>query len=166
MIGVDIVDLSDPLLKYRNHRALKLVTNPEDQLINHPQLFWILWCAKEAIFKSRRTTDPFIPTEVPIHLNEKSKKIYFTSNELIGEVIIRDKSILAWCHKRDQSPKIHAYHDQTLDWSNTIREKIRQTFKGQVSISSNDGIPIIDPGNIPISISHHGAFGAFAYLQD
>ena len=78
-LGIDIVDLSDPQIQRRNERTLQLVLSAEDKTLEHPNLYWLLWSAKEAIFKCHREAWNFSPTQIPVALSEIDGAISFTS---------------------------------------------------------------------------------------
>lgn len=166
MIGIDIVDLGDPSFKERNTRSLDLIKNKNDVLIEHEFLFWLLWSAKEAVFKCRREPLNFAPTKIPIALHEDEKGITFTSGELKGKIMINDKSMMAICGDLDNYD-FHTFEKNNDNWSEGIRFMIIDFFRdnGQdYHIGSDDlNLPTIEPVNEAISISHHGRFGAVAF---
>ncbi|MEP0984694.1 4'-phosphopantetheinyl transferase superfamily protein [Ekhidna sp.] len=166
MIGIDIVDLEDPSFKERNARSLDLIKSKEDVLIEHKYLFWILWSAKEAVFKCRREPLNFAPTKIPIAIKEDENGITFSSNELSGKVILTDQYMIAICGNMDEFD-FHTFEKNNNNWSEGIRFMIIEFFRdhGQdYHIGSDDlNLPTIEPLNEIISISHHGRFGAVAY---
>lgn len=167
MIGIDIIDLCDPLLHERKDRSLSLIVGAEDDFPDHPQLFWLLWTAKEAAFKARRNIISFKPTTVPIQLTEKDKKITFQSEELKGEIEVKKDFVLAkaWLEEADFACEIIEVN--TSDWSNEIRSQLTNHLQGTGSretLSQDEaGLPILVPSHSPVSFTHHGKFGAFAY---
>ena len=69
MIGIDIVDIKDVLLHPRTEEHMRFINAkgdkyPED--IDSNLLYWIVWSAKEAIFKSKRQLKPFDPKLITI----------------------------------------------------------------------------------------------------
>lgn len=167
MLGIDIIDLNDLLLKERNGRSFDFISNPGDKQIRHPHLFWILWTAKEAVFKAKRRDVTFSPTEIPIKLEESEEGIKFYSGKLTGTFEISDSYILAVAAPEDYGITLKVFKEDTTNWSALIREKLVSHLRGneeQFEIQNDEnGLPILSPGNIPISFTHHGKFGAFVY---
>lgn len=167
MLGIDIIDLTDPLLQERTKRSLKLIQGYEDEVIDHPHLFWLLWSAKEAAFKCWREPLNFAPKSIPIKLNLVGNTISFQSKELEGKIICTENHILAICSDEIDKVDIVIFDEESKDWNGRIRELIVEFFykKGfEYKIGSDElNLPTILPLNEPISISHHGKFGAFAY---
>ncbi|MEP1035445.1 4'-phosphopantetheinyl transferase superfamily protein [Ekhidna sp.] len=168
MLGIDIVDIKDPSFKERNERTLDLINNSEDVQIEHPHLFWILWSAKEAIFKCRREPINFAPTKIPVQLSNEGGEITFASGDLKGKVTIKDEYILATCGDLD-SLQIHVFEKKDNNWSEGIRFMIIEYFRDlghDYHIGSDDlNLPIIEPSKQEISISHHGRYGAVAFKK-
>lgn len=166
-LGIDIVDLSDPQIQKRNQRTLKLVLNPEDQTIEHPLLFWILWSAKEAVFKCYREALNFSPTQISIKLAEIDGEISFTSKEFSGKIIISNSNILAICSDDLNAIEYEILETEKIGTGSMVKEHIATYFKEKdldVVIGSDDlNLPVIEPGSVPISISHHHHWSAFAY---
>ena len=168
MLGIDIVDLKDPLLSNRTDRTLKLIKSPEDFLIEHPHLFWILWSAKEAIFKCRREPINFAPSEIPVQIQEKNGIITFLSNELKGKTFIEGDYVVSLCGDGDIEEILFNVFDRPRgDWSNGIRTMIIDYFKAKghdYTVGSDDiNLPILLPSKSLISVSHHCRFGAVAF---
>lgn len=166
MIGIDIVDLKDPLFKARSPRSLSLISNENDKSIDHPQLFWLFWSAKEAVFKTNREVKSFAPKDIPIKLKVKNSKITFKSGDVKGKIKVKKKYILAVATTKDEKLKHSIVKEQSDNWSTTIRRKITTYFldKG-ISAEVNrapNGLPILND-RLPISITHHGNYAAFAY---
>ena len=69
MIGIDIVDINDVLLRPRTREDMRFIKAKGD---NYPEdldpilVYWIVWSAKEAIFKSKRQLKPFDPKLITI----------------------------------------------------------------------------------------------------
>lgn len=166
MLGIDIVDLKDPSFKERDDRTIDLIKNTEDIHIEHPNLFWILWSAKEAIFKCRREPINFSPTKIPVQLKDEDGVITFQSGNLSGKVQIEDGYILSICGDLDTlESKVFEKKDDS--WSEGIRFMIIEYFRDlgyDYHIGSDDlNLPIIEPTKQEISISHHGRYGAVAF---
>ena len=166
-LGIDIVDLKDPQVQKRDERALKLVHNSEDQSIEHPLLYWLLWSAKEAVFKCYREAYNFTPTQIPIKLSEIDGDISFTSNELVGKIEISNDYVLAICSDDLEDVDHEVLNTDKIGTGAIVREAIVASFndkKIKISIGSDDlNLPILLPSNQPISISHHYHWSAFAY---
>ncbi|WP_425392927.1 4'-phosphopantetheinyl transferase family protein [Ekhidna sp.] len=166
MLGIDIVDLKDPSFKERNSRSLELIQNENDVTIDHPHIFWILWSAKEAVFKCRREPLNFAPTKIPIEVSENDGAIRFSSDEINGEIIVNDEYMMAICGDLD-SIDYHVFEKSNDDWSEGIRFMIINYFR-EMGIDYHIGsdelnLPTIEPDHIEISISHHGRYGAVAF---
>lgn len=166
MLGIDIVDLKDPSFKDRNDRTMSLIQNSEDVHIEHPHLFWLLWSAKEAVFKYHREPINFSPTRIPIQLSESANEISFQSGTTSGSIFITDEYILAICGDL-ASINYHVFDKQDDNWSEGIRFMIIEHFRDlgfDYYIGSDDlNLPIIEPSKKEISISHHGRYGAVAF---
>ena len=164
MLGIDIVDLSDPQFKSRDKRSLKLILNKGDQLIEHEQIFWLLWCAKEAVFKCHREDIDFSPTSIPIQINNE---LEFNSGNSSGRIEIRSEYILAVCSDNLDNIQYEVVKDRKRVNSKNLREIISKFILnnnlGESLGSDSLGLPIILPSEQEISISHHGRFGAFAF---
>lgn len=166
MLGIDIVDLKDPLLKERTERTINMIKNKEDVLIEHPHLFWILWSAKEAAFKCRREPLNFAPSNIPIKVSKNDEDILFSSGDLNGKIQITGEYIIALCGDLEEIG-FEVFNKPDENWSEGIRKMIVDFFKGKgydFQIGSDDlNLPTILPAKSEISISHHGRFGAVAF---
>ncbi|MEO9870100.1 4'-phosphopantetheinyl transferase family protein [Ekhidna sp.] len=166
MLGIDIVDLKDPLLSNRTDRTLELIKSPEDVLIEHPHLFWILWSAKEAIFKCRREPINFAPSKIPVEIRKEGDQITFVSNELKGKTLIETDYVISLCGDIEEIA-FNVFDRQGEDWSNGIRDMIIDYFKEKgrhYTVGSDDlNLPILLPSKSLISVSHHCRFGAVAF---
>lgn len=166
MLGVDIVDIKDPSFKERNNRTLDLIKNEKDQTIDHPHLFWILWSAKEAVFKCKREPLNFSPKKIPIAVSKENGSILFESDGIKGKVEITDEYILAICGDLEDIT-YETFEKSNEDWSEGIRFMIIEFFREKgldYHIGSDDlNLPIVEPSKKEISISHHGRYGAVAF---
>lgn len=167
MLGIDIVDLSDTNLQERNERSLKLILCDQDQLIKHEMIFWLLWAAKEAVFKCHREALNFSPTSIPIRLYSEFDELRFSSGVFQGYLIVNSEFILAICSKDLDSIDYETIALEGGTNGNNLRSAIIEYFtkkKLNLEMGSDDlNLPILLPSKEPISISHHGKFGAFAY---
>ncbi len=166
MIGIDIVDLNDPLFRKRTKRSLDLISNPKDQTIDHPQLFWLFWSAKEAVFKTKREIRSFAPKDIPISLIIEDSKIKFDSEGIKGVIQVDENYILSVAGNENGDLEHLVVNENCDDWSDTVRKKIKSHFfkKGiSADVSRCEkGLPILND-RLPISITHHGKYAAFAY---
>ena len=165
MIGIDIVDLSDPLFRKRTSRSLDLITSEKDQLIDHPTLFWLLWSAKEAVFKAKREITSFSPKNIPIFLRQEGSTIRFESDDIKGKIWVDEKYILSIAGENTEPIEYSVVNESSTNWSSTIRKRIKTHFseKGvSASVNKSGSLPMIND-RLPISITHHGEFAAFAY---
>ena len=166
MPGIDIVDLKDPSFKERTDKTIDLIRNDTDVHIDHPLLFWILWSAKEAIFKCRREPINFSPTKIPVQLTNTNGNVTVQSEDISGKIIIDDEYILAICGELD-ALEYHIFERKGGNWSEGIRFMIIEYFRElgyDYHIGSDDlNLPVVGPSRQEISISHHGRYGAVAF---
>ena len=167
MIGIDIVDLQDPQLKDRTNRSLRFIVNSDDELIEHPHIYWLLWAAKEAVFKCKRETINFTPKHITIKLSEASGKVTFTSDILSGKIHMYDSCLMAICSDQLDDYDFETFQCQEICNSDSVRKAIIRFFEQtnvEAILSSDDlNLPILMPYNAPISLSHHYHWSAFAY---
>lgn len=166
MVGIDIVDLGDPLLKKRNQRALQLIKHPVDSFSSIPDTFWLLWTAKEAVYKATKSGKPFAPKSIPIQMtSDSSRSTIFSSGVYQGTLYFNHHFILAICWEKVM-PNFHVYFSQKGFDSQSIRHQIKRYFNAEATIVNDDlGAPLLMMDNHPISLSHHGQFGAFAFIE-
>lgn len=166
-LGIDIVDLEDPQLKKRDERALRLILHPEDTQIQHPAIYWLLWTAKEAVFKCLREESYFSPTQIPIELVLDDDIITFSSKGFDGKIEVTDQYILAICSDRMDAVNFEAVRCKKICDSTNVRAYITNYFerrKASIRLGKDTlGLPILLPGSVPISLSHHGHWSAFVY---
>lgn len=166
-LGIDIVDLKDEKLRKRDDRALKLIINNADVLLLHKHIFWLLWAAKEAVFKCKRECNHFTPKDIPIVLSENEKSIIFKSNELEGSIHVNDECVMAIAAEKLSSVAYHVFENQVKSDSQNTRKAILDFFKNkkmnlEIGTDAHD-LPVLLPSGEPITISHHGSWSAFAY---
>lgn len=172
MLGIDIIDLKDPLLKERTKRSFRLINHPEDIFFESENAFWLLWTAKEAVFKANRNLVAFTPKEIPVQIKKKKHtddKITFTSGSLIsGQIFVHDNLIAAIASKENPTGIVHhIFSKGTENVSQEARDTLRKFISIQFKIKANvipdkNGLPVLDFNNQPVSFSHHGGFIAFA----
>jgi hypothetical protein len=167
MLGIDIIDLSDPLLKERNNRTLELIKSSNDHLIEHSNIFWLLWSAKEAVFKCKREPLVFDPKSIAVTLKSEADQVSFQSGKIEGSIVQTAEYILAICSDKFSNLSFEVYKEENKSLTNQLRLHIDEFFKKhnlEIEIGSDDlNLPILLPSMEPISITHHGKFGAFAY---
>ena len=164
MLGIDIVDLKDKKIQPRDERAFRLIQHPDDALPDHPQGYWLLWSAKEAVFKCKRDAYNFAPTDIPIALSTEVDHIRFSSGDLKGKILVSEKYVLAICSDDLTKLDFQVIESDEEIHSEELRASIVSYFDGRYSIGSDAlNLPIILPGEIPISLSHHNQLGAFIY---
>ena len=96
MIGIDIVDLTDPLIHERGTRALNLITHSNDQFPDDCNPFWLLWTAKEAVYKSYRKDKAFSPTDIEVQITQKHQGVYnYQSGQHFGVILGNHHSVFA-----------------------------------------------------------------------
>ena len=154
--GVDIIDLNDPLLQKRGDRSLDLIRNPQDTPIDHPLYFWLLWTAKEAAYKSVRGTAPFSPKNMVIQLHHTENDLSFDWNNTSGKFEIKDDYVFAYIN----CVEYLIIEARPKNWSTEIRNHIEQQL-GQTVGADTKGLPVLASTAQPISLTHHGRFGAF-----
>jgi len=167
-LGIDIVDLSDPQLQKRGERALKLISHPEDQLIDHHYIYWLLWAAKETTFKCYREDTDFMPKKIPITLSVlPSNEIVFISGVIEGVIEVNHDFVMAVGSNQLSDIEYHTLHSNSIEDSSSVRKSMMDYFKAknrEISIGVDTlGLPILEPENYPVSISHHYHKSAFAY---
>lgn len=161
MIGIDVVDLADPLLKNRAD-AFRLISHPDDS----PALvFWQSWSAKEAVFKVQRQKKPFAPKTIPIQLQADGS---FCSGAIQGRWFSCMEYWLAIASQH------HLPHHLLLEkFSRNPSFEIRETihkwflehFEIDTAITANaQGLPILSHSGAPVSLSHHGRYMAAAFF--
>ncbi|MEM6644242.1 MAG: 4'-phosphopantetheinyl transferase superfamily protein [Bacteroidota bacterium] len=170
MLGIDIVDLKDPLIKDRDKRMLRLIQHGEDRLLEHQNLYWLLWSAKEAVFKSQRKDEYFKPKTIQISLKRSSNSSFSFQSlafDLEGHFEITEHYILAVCAQRIKSVAFEIINDRSTVTSRDIRNSIVAFFgqhQRKVSVKSDHlGLPYLAPTGDIISLSHHNHLGAFVY---
>lgn len=170
MIGIDLVDLNDPLLNKREERSLNLILNTQDKLINHTNIFWVLWAAKEAVYKCHRKAIQFSPKSIPIQLKKEGNQIKFRSNSISGKIEVEKNYILALCTtERIDEALFEVFRSSNTMNGLTIRQEISGYFESlghKYAVGSDQlNLPVLLPFKELISITHHHHMGAFAYSQ-
>lgn len=170
MIGVDIVDLTDPLLKKRNSRAIGLISHPHDSCpfaTSDEELFWLYWTAKEAVFKSFRLPEIFSPKSIPVAYHTfEDGKMYFESNSTPPATgyteLAKDHLFSLATLGAIASVQVSRFALDTAGHSLELRSKFDKLI-----VSGAHGLPevVIDGARQPVSLSHHHRLGAVAWME-
>ena len=167
MIGIDIVDLKDPLLHPRTADHLRFIKAKGDQYPENTDpilLYWIVWSAKEAIFKSKRQLKSFDPKLITVVF---SNNLYFSSKQLSGTVEATSNYVVA----TTAPPSMELMHQIWMNYQKAssqkiIRERIIAYFKPlntRFTLDENQ-LPLLcvnEEKEFPISLTHHGNYLAF-----
>ena len=167
MIGIDIVDIKDYLLHPRSAEHLRFIKAKDDQYpenIDPILLYWIVWSAKEAVFKSKRQLKSFDPKLITIAF---SHDLHFSSKQLSGTVEVKPNYVVATAAQ--QSIKlVHQIwmNHQKTDSQKAVRERIITYFKPlNITFAKDENqLPVLfvnEQKKIPISLTHHGNYMAF-----
>ena len=167
MIGIDIIDINDVLLHPRTGEHMRFIKAkgdkyPED--IDPILLYWIVWSAKEAIFKSKRQLKPFDPKLITITF---SRSLNFSSKELSGSVEITSNYVLAMATQES----IKLFHkiwmnNQKVYPQKAVRKRIIEYLKPlnvKFTLDENQ-LPLLsvnEEKKIPVSLTHHGKYMGF-----
>ena len=167
MIGIDIIDINDVLLHPRTGEHMRFIKAkgdkyPED--IDPILLYWIVWSAKEAIFKSKRQLKPFDPKLITITF---SHSLNFSSKELSGLVEITSNYVLAIA-TQESIKLIHKIwmNDQKVYPQKAVRKRIIEYFKPlnvRFTLDENQ-LPLLsvnEEKKFPVSLTHHGKYMGF-----
>lgn len=173
MIGIDVVDLSDPLLRKRDKQHLRFILHPEDEPSSN-EAFWSLWAAKEAVFKSKRVIQKFNPKLIPIQFRKDNKrnKLHFSSGQKMeGFVKIGFDYVLSVAFRRPEN----VFYDIQINHTNNPSSEIRnfmerwyhKMFGTKVDIVSNSNeLPMVQETDEVVSFSHHGRYMAFGLKKN
>tara|TARA_E500000331_G_scaffold355442_1_gene410908 strand:+ start:2063 stop:2596 length:534 start_codon:yes stop_codon:yes gene_type:complete len=167
VIGIDIVDIKDPLLHLRTADHLRFIKAKGDQYpenIDPILLYWIVWSAKEAVFKSKRQLKSFDPKLITVIF---SNDLHFSSKELLGTVETAPNYVVATATptRIELIYQIWICH-QNAPYQKIIRERIIAYFKPlNISFTLDENqLPLLcvnEKKEFPISLSHHGNYIAF-----
>lgn len=187
MIGNDIVDLNLAKTESnwkRNGFLEKIFTEKEQEFINYAkssfEMVWLLWSMKESAYKiffKQHSLQFFAPKrfECDINTSRNTVKIddmvYDTTSTISNNSIhtianlTTAKSIITDCFKLENN----RYEVQHYTTYNNLKKEAAKQFNipiSHIDIKKNQfGIPIIDQlPKIQISISHHGFYGAYAFV--
>lgn len=166
MVGIDLVDLSDPLLKPRDHRALRLISHPDDHVPDHPHSFWLLWTAKEAVFKAQRQIIPFEPKKIAVSISQRDNALSFQSETLRGNIFQDQSIIYAIVHSENQPCHHQILKRNTQSPSEEVRamaiQFMKLNYQLQVAIHTDEkDLPVLSHQQLPISFTHHHDYLGF-----
>ena len=167
MIGIDIVDIKDSLFHPRTADHLRYIKAKGDRYpenIDPTLLYWIVWSAKEAIFKSKRQLILFNPKLITVVFSNNS---HFSSKDLVGTVETTPNYVVATAAppSMEVMQQIWMNH-QKASSQKIIRARIIAYFKPlniRFTLDENQ-LPLLcvnEEKEFPISLSHHGNYIAF-----
>lgn len=188
MVGNDIVDLAEAKMSSNWQRPRffeKLFTLKEQKFIqnsDNPFLtVWQLWSMKEAAYKLYTQLNPsrfYNPKSFDCAVQNKNQKVFFkdfecyiqskvTSNYIISEAQLN----LFEMNSEVIRLNVRHHKSQSKETKSALLSSISRTH--QVSFSelklqkSEFGIPSVSfySQKINVSISHHGQFGAYAFVR-
>lgn len=180
MIGNDIVDIAFSRKESNWKRKgwmQKVFTTIEQQYIfdaDHPEIqVWKFWSMKEATYKAHQRRFGHPPKYNPIDFNcWLEEKVTIDTHTYITSTITTDKYIYSIAKESDMTCTT-----QILDDTSRIQPLLIQMIAKKYKINSSTlviqkdskGIPgiYIDQKieDIPVSITHHGRYSAFAVLD-
>jgi len=167
VIGIDIVDIKDSLFHPRTADHLRYIKAKGDRYpenIDPTLLYWIVWSAKEAIFKSKRQLILFNPKLITVVFSNNS---HFSSKDLVGTVETTPNYVVATAAppSMEVMQQIWMNH-QKASSQKIIRARIIAYFKPlniRFTLDENQ-LPLLcvnEEKEFPISLSHHGNYIAF-----
>lgn len=167
MPGIDLIDLSDPLLRKREANALRLIVHTNDTCPEDLG-FWYLWTAKEAVFKLQRELTNFNPKEIPIHVSANQEEVTFTSGNYEGFFVKKEDVLVAVAMNAEEEVDFQILKCEDRHQSESIRkatiEYLEETYQIKSAIlSDGDGLPIFSINEEPVSFTHHYHYMGFAF---
>ncbi|MBO6879335.1 4'-phosphopantetheinyl transferase superfamily protein [Winogradskyella sp.] len=188
MVGNDIVDLAEAKMSsnWQRPRFLeKLFTPNEQQYIknsNNPFLkVWQLWSMKEAAYKLYTQLNPsrfYSPKSFDCAVQNKNQKVFFkdfecyiqskvTSNYIISEARLN----LFEMNSEVIRLNVRHHKSQSKETKSALLSSISRTHQvpfSELKLQKSEfGIPTVsfNSEKIKVSISHHGQFGAYAFMH-
>lgn len=174
MVGIDIVDHSDPLLRTRDERAFRLIRHPEDVNTSPPadieMNFWLFWAAKESVFKNHRDLKRFDPKVIPIQIMKQEGRYHFHSDKVRGTITQNHDFTLSVCTALSSLDQTYYQffnflgEDQSLKIRELTSRYLSDTTDSEVKISSDDsGLPIaiFDSHPHKLTFTHHYRYMGF-----
>tara|TARA_R110002012_G_scaffold6596_4_gene31423 strand:- start:7170 stop:7703 length:534 start_codon:yes stop_codon:yes gene_type:complete len=176
LIGVDIVDLTDQLLKPRSVREIGFISHPYDHCpkgTDEETHYWLLWAAKEAIFKAERSDQSFSPREIEVVYSEtESERLHYRGkwlNEINGYSILKKGHIISVAATANiEAVKWKTFKLNTPNQPQELRDCFqRKMGPGYQVLSDAAGLPTIKHDGItwPASVSHHHHLGIVAWIE-
>ncbi len=167
MIGIDVVDLKDPLIKSRDPETFRFIVHTNDQvelIRSHPFGFWIIWTAKESVFKALRKDIRFDPLQIPVQFSASDTEYFtFQSGTFRGKVHVGNKYVLACCGEVTYKVAERKSSAPSMEVRTLLIQDYRRETNQVTTIGSFDKMPVLLPSGMPVSFSHHGRFLAYAY---
>ena len=177
MIGIDVVDLTDPLLKPRSKNHLRFISHPKDRnpfasKLSDAENFWLFWSAKECIFKCYRKDITFDPKSIAVSVTENplDNHYKFTTGKISGTVEMDIARVVAYCNHNSITECHKDFFRLTSNQSGSIevRERIVNTLEtnvGNPHVFTNDLMPTVKDTitnqNHIVSITHHNLLGGY-----
>jgi phosphopantetheinyl transferase len=176
LIGVDIVDLTDPLLKPRSRKELRFISHPNDHCpigTDEEIHYWLLWAAKEAIFKTERADLAFLPREIEVvYSKTESEKLHYYGkwlNEINGYSILKKDHIISVAATANiETVKWKVFPLRASNQSGELRDCFQKEMgPGLQLLPDSAGLPTVrhDSTTTPASISHHHHLGVVAWVE-
>lgn len=189
MIGIDVVDFTDPLLKKRNRSHLRFICHPKDSFdkalctISESDLFWCYWVAKEAVFKCLGQQISFDPKSISIQVNQYTnhtnfKRFCFTSGECSGYINLFDSYAMAIANRLEVQQidyeifAIDSREDESIQVRQIAINRLQNNYRSGSNLSISRARPpkLLDQ-NKPhspkhISLTHHFGLAGFAITLD
>ena len=188
MIGNDVVDLRDPETSpsTRHPRFDERVFAEEERdriaaAADAERLRWTLWAAKEAAFKAAKRLDQglvFTPRRFVVDL-EHGVVVHETAGRFALDLTVRDDVVHAVA-RMEAIPAAAVITgfvaSEDVRQSDSVRHfalarlaKSLGNLRGSIDASPGSRAPSLRTsggGELPISLSHHGRFVAFAALGE
>lgn len=192
MIGNDIVDLkfASSSLNWREKRFMEKVFSAKEQKIisdslNSFQTLWLLWSMKESAYKIyvRQYADKFFaPSKLQCNLlssndgiveifHETYKTNTIIDKDYIYSIAYKDSSenILSDCFKLGNTAYSNQHYTSYQNLLYAIAEHENVSAKSLLIRKDEFGTPVLYRNNqahsITLSITHHGHYGAYAFLK-
>ncbi len=175
MIGVDIIDHEDSLLRKRDERSFRLIRNERDHHsesdLNQEQLFWLYWVAKEAIYKAKRERVRFDPKKIEVKLVREESGWAFISENIQG--ILEQNSLFTFgicavegCDMRTLNYDIFdcSQMDQSASVRNQMVLSLQEKGKKEVSMTKDaKELPVVLYDGEPhlATFTHHHRLMAY-----
>ncbi len=191
MVGNDIVDLESARSQSNWERKgflNKIFTSSEQECIHNAEnpflTVWLLWSMKESAYKinvQQYTQRFFAPKKLECRLNAGNKGLvyyksnrYYTTSEITNNFIftsatlIEEQDVTTTCFKLESlasSESEQTYHKLKL----LISENYKVSIHAINIIKNSVGVPQLYLNNqvlhIPLSLTHHGDYGAVSILN-